>query len=206
MFLPRSVAGRKAESRKKLARPQTAAKEEKRETIVADFRSQELAQGAPSSSSIAAGNTLASQEVLKAPGAEDEVGSETESEEDDGPVVSYSQQQRWPKPDEPICVICGRYGAYIVDQTDKDVCSLECKAKHLRTLASASGEYGSLSSSSHGSRSSSGERGSGECKKGPWSYVEHEDVTGLTEAQVESLRREVSDGSRVCVVCGGGGG
>ena len=27
--------------------------------------------------------------------------------------------------------ICGRYGAYICDETDKDVCSLECKKIHL---------------------------------------------------------------------------
>ena len=46
-------------------------------------------------------------------------------------VVSYSKQQRWPLPGEPVCVVCGRYGAYIVDKTGKDVCSLECKAKQL---------------------------------------------------------------------------
>lgn len=28
---------------------------------------------------------------------------------------------------EPRCVICGRYGEYICDETDDDVCSLECK-------------------------------------------------------------------------------
>ena len=39
--------------------------------------------------------------------------------EDDGPVVSFSKSQRWPVPGEPVCVVCGRYGAYIVDQTDQ---------------------------------------------------------------------------------------
>ena len=198
MFRPRSVASRKAESRRKPVRPQTAASE-KRETIVADFRSPEAEP------STAGGSTLSNQEVVKAlttehkagldPEAEEEAGSESESEEDDDPVIPYSQQQRWPKPGEPVCVVCGRYGAYIVDQTDKDVCSLECKAKHLRTVVpvSASEEYGSLSGS-HSFEGEGGARkegGGGEFSKGPWSYVEHQDVVGLTEAQVESLRREV---------------
>ena len=36
---------------------------------------------------------------------------------------------------EPMCVVCGRYGAYISDVTE-DVCSLECKARamHLKGL------------------------------------------------------------------------
>lgn len=44
------------------------------------------------------------------------------------PVTASSHQQRVAGPGEPTCVICGRYGAYICDQTDEDVCSLECKA------------------------------------------------------------------------------
>ncbi|NWI19297.1 DDX59 helicase, partial [Crypturellus soui] len=47
------------------------------------------------------------------------------------PVKSYSKSQRWAEPGEPVCVVCGRYGEYICDKTDEDVCSLECKAKHL---------------------------------------------------------------------------
>ncbi|KAJ6658428.1 hypothetical protein lerEdw1_020132 [Lerista edwardsae] len=47
------------------------------------------------------------------------------------PIKSFSKAQRWPQPGEPVCVICGRYGEYICDKTDEDVCSLECKAKHL---------------------------------------------------------------------------
>ena len=39
--------------------------------------------------------------------------------EDDGPVVSFSKCQRWPIPGEPVCVECGRYGAYIIDRTDE---------------------------------------------------------------------------------------
>ncbi|XP_004458141.1 probable ATP-dependent RNA helicase DDX59 [Dasypus novemcinctus] len=47
------------------------------------------------------------------------------------PVKSFSKTQRWADPGEPVCVVCGRYGEYICDKTDEDVCSLECKAKHL---------------------------------------------------------------------------
>lgn len=55
-------------------------------------------------------------------GAEEIVGEE---------VVSYSKNQRLALAGEPVCVVCGRYGAYICDATDSDICSLECKAKHL---------------------------------------------------------------------------
>lgn len=54
--------------------------------------------------------------------------------DDEEETVSYSKNQRWPTPGEPVCVICGRYGAYIVDLTDEDVCSLECKARHLKSI------------------------------------------------------------------------
>ncbi|KAL8112387.1 hypothetical protein AgCh_019915 [Apium graveolens] len=36
-------------------------------------------------------------------------------------------EQREALPGEPRCVICGRYGEYICDETDDDVCSMECK-------------------------------------------------------------------------------
>lgn len=36
-------------------------------------------------------------------------------------------EQREALPGEPRCVICGRYGEYICDETDDDICSLECK-------------------------------------------------------------------------------
>ena len=41
------------------------------------------------------------------------------SEEDDDPVLSFSSDQRWPVPGEPVCLECGRYGAYIIDKTDE---------------------------------------------------------------------------------------
>ena len=56
------------------------------------------------------------------------------SDEEEDTVVQSSVNQRWPEDGEPVCVICGRYGAYIVDQTDRDVCSIECKDIHLSKL------------------------------------------------------------------------
>ncbi|XP_031756898.1 probable ATP-dependent RNA helicase DDX59 isoform X2 [Xenopus tropicalis] len=53
-------------------------------------------------------------------------------------VKSYSKCQRWPFPGDPVCVICGRYGEYICDQTDHDVCSLECKAMDILRVCGAS--------------------------------------------------------------------
>ena len=49
-------------------------------------------------------------------------------------VKQLSQQQRWPSPDDPVCIICGKYGEYICDETDEDVCSVECKHKHLQVV------------------------------------------------------------------------
>ena len=51
--------------------------------------------------------------------------------DDNDEIVEWSKNQRWPKAGEPICIICGRYGAYICDRTDFDVCSIECKKKNL---------------------------------------------------------------------------
>ncbi|WOL15306.1 DEAD-box ATP-dependent RNA helicase 41 [Canna indica] len=53
------------------------------------------------------------------------------------PVKQRCQEQREALPGEPRCVICGRYGEYICDQTDDDICSIECKkillARHEKT-------------------------------------------------------------------------
>ncbi|XP_065022981.1 DEAD-box ATP-dependent RNA helicase 41-like [Musa acuminata AAA Group] len=43
------------------------------------------------------------------------------------PVKQRCQEQREALPGEPRCVICGRYGEYICDLTDDDICSIECK-------------------------------------------------------------------------------
>ncbi|EEF49297.1 dead box ATP-dependent RNA helicase, putative [Ricinus communis] len=42
-------------------------------------------------------------------------------------VKKTSREQREALQGEPKCVLCGRYGEYICDETDDDICSLECK-------------------------------------------------------------------------------
>jgi topoisomerase IA-like protein len=53
---------------------------------------------------------------------------------EDDEIVTHSSQQRAAEEGEPICVICGKYGEYICDQTEQDVCSLECKQTHLQHI------------------------------------------------------------------------
>lgn len=50
---------------------------------------------------------------------------------DEEKVVEFSKDQRLARPGEPVCIVCGRYGAYICDATDQDVCSIQCKKAHL---------------------------------------------------------------------------
>ncbi|XP_011365563.1 probable ATP-dependent RNA helicase DDX59 [Pteropus vampyrus] len=90
------------------------------------------------------------------------------------PVKSFSKTQRCAEPGEPVCVVCGRFGEYICDKTDADVCSLECKAKHL--LRSGSGEK---------------EQEAGAPPPAPYAYREHPFISGLHEDQVENLKRQL---------------
>ncbi|XP_058102680.1 DEAD-box ATP-dependent RNA helicase 41 [Magnolia sinica] len=53
------------------------------------------------------------------------------------PVKENCQDQREALPSEPRCVICGRYGEYICDETDDDICSSECKQILLNRLANS---------------------------------------------------------------------
>lgn len=126
-------------------------------------------------------------------------GSEvSKEEEDDEPVLSYSKLQRWPAEREPVCVVCGRYGAYIEDKTDEDVCSLECKARHLlklrlplTTATSAAGHKSVVATSSSGGGGGGGgtDKGAGVCG---WSYRVHPDLARMTAEQVSTLRSKVS--------------
>lgn len=49
-----------------------------------------------------------------------------QSESDEEPIKLFSSEQRLviPGQDEPVCVICGKYGEYINDATENDVCRL----------------------------------------------------------------------------------
>ena len=59
---------------------------------------------------------------------------------DEEEVVEFSKDQRPAKPGEPVCIVCGKYGAYICDSTDEDVCSLQCKQAHLSSVQQISTE------------------------------------------------------------------
>lgn len=49
-------------------------------------------------------------------------GAEEEEEEQEDAIKQFSSDQRLAQPDEPICVVCGKYGEYINDDTNHDVC------------------------------------------------------------------------------------
>lgn len=105
---------------------------------------------------------------------------------DDEPVLSFSKQQRWPGPGEPVCVVCGRYGAYIVDRTDDDICSLECKAKRLMKL----GVHVILDRKSGlADTRKEEEKEEGD---GSWLYTEHPEVTAMTDGQCNDLYKRVN--------------
>ncbi|CAM8985912.1 unnamed protein product [Rhodiola kirilowii] len=54
---------------------------------------------------------------------------------EDFAVKARSWDQREAVLGEPKCVICGRYGEYICDETDDDICCLECKQTLISRVA-----------------------------------------------------------------------
>jgi ATP-dependent RNA helicase DDX59 len=50
-------------------------------------------------------------------------------------LADADEEDRWPAPGEPACVVCGRYGAYVCDTTEADVCSRVCKTRNLAAIA-----------------------------------------------------------------------
>lgn len=59
-------------------------------------------------------------------------------------VKLSSRDQRLALLGEPKCIICGRYGEYICDETDDDVCSLDCKQTLLCRIAKSTSPIGGL--------------------------------------------------------------
>ncbi|XP_072276176.1 probable ATP-dependent RNA helicase DDX59 isoform X2 [Pyxicephalus adspersus] len=139
------------------------------------------------------------------------------------PIKSFSKLQRWPTLGEPVCVVCGRYGEYISDQTEHDVCSLECKARDtlqaqnrspenvvgpLECKAKASTDEGPMKlcttsntipcsyMSKNGESSSTADR-----NVAPYSYVEHDFIAQLGQDQIDHLRQQLGlsvQGQEVC--------
>ncbi|XP_016382461.1 putative ATP-dependent RNA helicase DDX59 [Sinocyclocheilus rhinocerous] len=119
-----------------------------------------------------------------------------EADEEEEPVKSFKKNQRWPEPGEPVCVMCGRYGEYICDKTDNDVCSLECKASHLAKMCLDFGEKVFSIDLQEGPESSSAAD-----TELSYSYKEDVFISELTEEQVERVKTElaiVTAGTEVC--------
>lgn len=117
-----------------------------------------------------------------------------EEEEEEEPVKSFKKLQRWPEPGEPVCVMCGRYGEYICDSTDNDVCSLECKASHLFQMGMGTGGDVFNSKDNNDAKMTqqpsthSRQLGGGEAE---YSYREDQFISGLTDEQVQRIKQEL---------------
>lgn len=124
-------------------------------------------------------------------------GSEEEDEdEDEEPVKSFKKYQRWPEPGEPVCVMCGRYGEYICDSTDNDVCSLECKANHLAQMGMETSADVFVHKDKNEIESTQLQQpvadtsGLGGSEVG-YSYREDQFISGLTDEQVQRIKQEL---------------
>ncbi|XP_067254809.1 probable ATP-dependent RNA helicase DDX59 [Chanodichthys erythropterus] len=118
-----------------------------------------------------------------------------EPDEEEEPVKSFKKNQRWPEPGEPVCVMCGRYGEYICDKTDNDVCSLECKASHLAKMCLGFGEKVFSKDPQEGAKTSNASNTES------YSYKEDSFISELTEEQIKRVQTElaiVTAGSEVC--------
>ncbi|XP_070687981.1 probable ATP-dependent RNA helicase DDX59 [Pempheris klunzingeri] len=125
---------------------------------------------------------------------EDEEEEDEEEDEEEEPVKSFKKSQRWPEPGEPVCVMCGRYGEYICDSTDNDVCSLECKANHLAQMGMGTGADVFDRKDEHGverpQRQQPAVAGVGE-SEACYSYREDLFISGLTDEQVQRIKQEL---------------
>ncbi|XP_070817697.1 probable ATP-dependent RNA helicase DDX59 [Chaetodon trifascialis] len=117
-----------------------------------------------------------------------------DEEEEEEPVKSFKKNQRWPEPGEPVCVMCGRYGEYICDSTDNDVCSLECKAKHLAQMGMGTGADVFDRKDKNGderTQQPAVDTG-GVCEnEAGYSYREDGFISGLTDEQVTRIKQEL---------------
>ncbi|XP_039929169.1 probable ATP-dependent RNA helicase DDX59 isoform X1 [Hirundo rustica] len=115
------------------------------------------------------------------------LGKDSHNTEEDGsleePIKSFSKSQRWAEPGEPVCVVCGRYGEYICDKTDEDVCSLECKAKHL--LQTQAKEKQLTCDQPTDSQAEA------HLLDTPYFYRDHSFILGLQDEQVENLKLQL---------------
>ncbi|KAI4829373.1 hypothetical protein KUCAC02_023417 [Chaenocephalus aceratus] len=122
--------------------------------------------------------------------------SDTEEEEEEEPVKSFKKSQRWPEPGEPVCVMCGRYGEYICDSTDNDVCSLECKAKHLFKMGMGTGADVFNRKDTIGDERTQPQQSAVDTdgvggREAVYAYKDDLFISGLTEEQVQRIKQEL---------------
>ncbi|XP_049444836.1 probable ATP-dependent RNA helicase DDX59 [Epinephelus fuscoguttatus] len=120
--------------------------------------------------------------------------TDDDDDEEEEPVKSFKKSQRWPEPGEPVCVMCGRYGEYICDSTDNDVCSLECKAKHLAQMGMGTGadvfNRKDTNADERTQQLAVDTGGVNESEAG-YSYKEDRFISGLTDEQVQRIKQEL---------------
>ncbi|XP_075616247.1 putative ATP-dependent RNA helicase DDX59 isoform X3 [Balearica regulorum gibbericeps] len=117
------------------------------------------------------------------------LGKDNQNSDEDSsleePIKSFSKSQRWPEPGEPVCVVCGRYGEYICDKTDEDVCSLECKAKHLLQSQEKEKKLKSDQLTKEENRADT------HLFNTPYFYKDHSFILGLRDDQIENLKLQL---------------
>lgn len=117
------------------------------------------------------------------------LGKDNQNTNEDGsleePIKSFSKSQRWAEPGEPVCVVCGRYGEYICDKTDEDICSLECKAKHLLQIQEKEKKLKSDQPTKAESQAEA------DLLNTPYFYKDHSFILGLQDEQVENLKLQL---------------
>ncbi|XP_041913748.1 probable ATP-dependent RNA helicase DDX59 [Alosa sapidissima] len=213
MFVPRSLKVKKTSDSPQVAKKCKVSVEEVKGTpdpscsvtetangIAGTIQKQEPVETIANSvtDSIAKSDSLCSEPD---PPDDESVGKDSEYEE---PVKSFKKSQRWPEPGEPVCVMCGRYGEYICDSTDNDVCSLECKASHLACMGK--GLLADILSRSQTTVDTSSQPPCSALdtavdeQEQDYSYRQEDFISSLTEEQVQRVKRElgiVTDGQDV---------
>ncbi|CAN1333500.1 DEAD-box ATP-dependent RNA helicase 41 [Linum perenne] len=142
---PRNVEGK--ESRRKRIRTEKSPRAKKlQREVEEDDRPMNEASLTRPYDSLSADVLGSTQSVLNlaAYGSDESNSSESDKEDtsltgvsDEVKQIKTRDEQRFPLAGEPFCVVCGRYGEYICNETDDDICSLECKAELLQRVQRA---------------------------------------------------------------------
>jgi ATP-dependent RNA helicase DDX59 len=150
MFIPRGVKRKYSNAiyspeAIKHAKPISFAEPHNASPLVGEFTSNQLEQAATDNEDKQKENkdeqsnqiteVTASEHESSVPVVPNDPDVEQSDDEDQEPIKQASIEQRFPLNDEPLCVVCGKYGEYISDTTERDVCSMECKLKDIANYA-----------------------------------------------------------------------